>query len=215
MRSVTMSKYLRGIFWLGRSFGKISPYYKNQMNRWFNLNASMAPDRRHFNISPSPKWLFVCFLWCTPEVKSSSFVVVKNSNFVPSEVLSIKILQSILLSSNWSMTSKNVISAPVIQIPPLSREEIHNLLEQTEYTERQIKEWQRYLNFRITGLWAENVSILNVRGFYEECPNGELSKQKLQDFYCLLLPSGIARVFVDQLFGLFDEDKSGSIDFNV
>ena len=33
--------------------------------------------------------------------------------------------------------------------------------------------------------------------------------------YGLLLPPGIARVFVDQLFGLFDSDKSGSVDFNV
>ena len=32
--------------------------------------------------------------------------------------------------------------------------------------------------------------------------------------YGLLLPPGIARVFVEQLFGLFDSDKSGSIDFN-
>ena len=53
------------------------------------------------------------------------------------------------------------------------------------------------------------------RGFYHECPSGELSKQKLQDMYGLLLPPGIARVFVEQLFGLFDSDKSGSIDFNV
>lgn len=53
------------------------------------------------------------------------------------------------------------------------------------------------------------------RGFYAECPSGELSKQKLQDMYSLLLPTGIARVFVDQLFGLFDSDKSGSIDFTV
>ena len=67
------------------------------------------------------------------------------------------------------------------------------------------------VNSRITYLRNRNA----FRGFYEECPGGELSKQKLQDFYCLLLPSGIARVFVDQLFGLFDSDKSGSIDFNV
>ena len=33
--------------------------------------------------------------------------------------------------------------------------------------------------------------------------------------YCLLLPPGNARVFVEQLFGLFDSDKSGSIDFKV
>ena len=33
--------------------------------------------------------------------------------------------------------------------------------------------------------------------------------------YCLLLPPGIARIFVDQLFTLFDGDKSGSIDFHV
>ena len=57
--------------------------------------------------------------------------------------------------------------------------------------------------------------IIFIRGFYAECPSGELSKQKLQDMYGLLLPAGIARVFVEQLFGLFDSDKSGSIDFQV
>ena len=48
-----------------------------------------------------------------------------------------------------------------------------------------------------------------------QCPNCELDKQKVFDMYCLLLPPGIARIFVDQLFTLFDGDKSGSIDFNV
>ena len=57
--------------------------------------------------------------------------------------------------------------------------------------------------------------MCDCRGFYLECPGGELGKQKLQDMYGLLLPPGIARVFVDQLFGLFDSDKSGSVDFNV
>ena len=33
--------------------------------------------------------------------------------------------------------------------------------------------------------------------------------------YCLLLPPGNARVFVEQLFGLFDSDKGGTIDFKV
>ena len=54
-----------------------------------------------------------------------------------------------------------------------------------------------------------------VRGFLGQCPHGELDKQKLFDMYCLLLPPGIAKIFVDQLFTLFDGDKSGSIDFKV
>ena len=48
-----------------------------------------------------------------------------------------------------------------------------------------------------------------------QCPTGELDIQKVFDMYCLLLPPGIARIFVDQLFTLFDGDKSGSIDFHV
>ena len=48
-----------------------------------------------------------------------------------------------------------------------------------------------------------------------QCPGGELDKEKLFDMYCLLLPPGIARIFVDQLFTIFDGDKSGSIDFKV
>ena len=54
-----------------------------------------------------------------------------------------------------------------------------------------------------------------LRGFLGQCPHGELDKQKLFDMYCLLLPPGIAKIFVDQLFNIFDEDKSGSIDFKV
>ena len=53
------------------------------------------------------------------------------------------------------------------------------------------------------------------RGFYKECPTGEVDKQKMLDMYRLLLPPGNARVFVEQLFGLFDTDKGGTIDFKV
>ena len=33
--------------------------------------------------------------------------------------------------------------------------------------------------------------------------------------YSMILPAGNAKVFVDQIFGIFDKDGNGSIDFKV
>ena len=86
-------------------------------------------------------------------------------------------------------------SASNNKLPPLSSGELRELSDRTKYSEKQVKDWHR--------------------GFLGQCPHGELDKQKLFDMYCLLLPPGIAKIFVDQLFTLFDGDKSGSIDFKV
>ena len=56
--------------------------------------------------------------------------------------------QSSYLSTTMASNSKNLLINPLIQIPPLSRECMHNLLEKTEYTEREIKEWQRFADLR-------------------------------------------------------------------
>ena len=69
------------------------------------------------------------------------------------------------------------------------------------------------------------------RGFKQDCPTGELYKEKIVEMYSLILPSGNAQVlisdvggysvfsldqvFVDQIFRIFDKDGNGSIDFKV
>ena len=55
----------------------------------------------------------------------------------------------------------------------------------------------------------------NFRGFKKDCPDGQLHKEKVLEMYSMILPEGNARVFVDQIFRIFDEDANGSIDFKV
>ena len=100
------------------------------------------------------------------------------------------------------------------KLPPLSSGELRELSDSTKYSEKQVKDWHRYNYFIQHGTPPPPYSPL-VRGFLGQCPHGELDKQKLFDMYCLLLPPGIAKIFVDQLFTIFDGDKSGSIDFKV
>ena len=53
------------------------------------------------------------------------------------------------------------------------------------------------------------------RGFKQDCPDGQLGKDKILEMYSMILPAGNAKVFVDQIFRIFDKDGNGSIDFKV
>ena len=57
--------------------------------------------------------------------------------------------------------------------------------------------------------------LLYCRGFKQDCPDGQLSKDKILEMYSMILPAGNAKVFVDQIFRIFDKDGNGSIDFKV
>ena len=48
-----------------------------------------------------------------------------------------------------------------------------------------------------------------------DCPDGILDKTQVLDMYSMILPTGNAAVFVDQIFRIFDKDGNGSIDFKV
>ena len=61
----------------------------------------------------------------------------------------------------------------------------------------------------------ELTRIRFVRGFKQDCPDGQLSKDKILEMYSMILPAGNAKVFVDQIFRIFDKDGNGSIDFKV
>ena len=56
---------------------------------------------------------------------------------------------------------------------------------------------------------------MHCRGFKQDCPDGQLSKDKILEMYSMILPAGNAKVFVDQIFRIFDKDGNGSIDFKV
>ncbi len=75
----------------------------------------------------------------------------------------------------------------------LAQEDIDYLRRNTRYDENEIREW--------------------YKGFKADCPDGTLSKTKILDVYAAILPAGNARVFVDQIFRIFDKDGNGSIDF--
>ena len=48
-----------------------------------------------------------------------------------------------------------------------------------------------------------------------DCPQGTLGKDNLLLMYSSFLPGENCKVFVDQLFRVFDRDGNGSIDFKV
>jgi len=75
----------------------------------------------------------------------------------------------------------------------LSADDIDYLKKNTRYDEQEIKEW--------------------YRGFKQDCPDGQLSKEKILEMYTMILPAGNAKVFVEQIFRIFDKDGNGSIDF--
>lgn len=75
----------------------------------------------------------------------------------------------------------------------LTQEDIEFLKKNTRYDEQEIKEW--------------------YRGFKQDCPDGQLGKDKILEMYSMILPAGNAKVFVDQIFRIFDKDGNGSIDF--
>ncbi|CAK9296314.1 unnamed protein product [Gordionus sp. m RMFG-2023] len=75
----------------------------------------------------------------------------------------------------------------------LTADEIAFLKANTNFSEEQIKEWHK--------------------GFYQDCPKGNLSREKFIEVYKQFFPSGSAEEFCDHVFRTFDTDNSGNIDF--
>ena len=61
--------------------------------------------------------------------------------------------------------------------------------------------------------YSQNLSKEWYKGFLEDCPNGELSKEHLVEIYSQIFPGGNAEKFAEHVFGTFDTDRSGTIDF--
>ena len=51
------------------------------------------------------------------------------------------------------------------------------------------------------------------KGFKKDCPSGHLDKAEFGRIYKQFFPFGDPAEFADYVFNVFDEDKSGQIDF--
>ena len=51
------------------------------------------------------------------------------------------------------------------------------------------------------------------RGFIEVCPSGALDKEGIMSMY--LMPRDKAKVFIDEMFLMFDADGNGTVSFKV
>ena len=70
---------------------------------------------------------------------------------------------------------------------------LHDLKEQTLFTEKEIAQW--------------------YRGFLQDCPSGQLSAEQFRQTFAEYFPDGNADEFVKHVFRSFDKDHDGTIDF--
>ena len=59
------------------------------------------------------------------------------------------------------------------------------------------------------------INVICLRGFRQDCPRGVLERETLEQMYSSFLPGGQWKLFVEQLFRVFDKDGDGNIDFVV
>ena len=90
----------------------------------------------------------------------------------------------------------------------LTKEDIAYLERNTRYNQDEIKEWFRFVNIVI-----RNLRCRVFRGFMDVCSNGNLDKEGMMDMYAM--PRREAKVFIDQMFLMFDKDGNGTISFKV
>ena len=75
----------------------------------------------------------------------------------------------------------------------LSDEDIAFLTKNTQYTEKEIRDW--------------------YKGFQQDCPDGKLTKKKFLEIYSLFFSSGSPQEFCEHVYRTFDSDGDGYIDF--
>jgi hypothetical protein len=55
--------------------------------------------------------------------------------------------------------------------------------------------------------------LIVLSGFMDVCPCGHLDRESITDMYAM--PRRNAKIFIDQMFRLFDRDGDGTISFKV
>ena len=62
-------------------------------------------------------------------------------------------------------------------------------------------------------IWKLIKWVVSFRGFIEVCPTGVLTKEDIMQMY--MMPKSQAKVFIDEMFTLFDADGNGTVCFKV
>ncbi|ORX38287.1 hypothetical protein BD324DRAFT_620271 [Kockovaella imperatae] len=75
----------------------------------------------------------------------------------------------------------------------LTSEELSELQKNTYFDKKELQQW--------------------YKGFIKDCPGGQLNKEEFQKIYRQFFPFGDPSQFADYVFNVFDEDKSGTIEF--
>lgn len=75
----------------------------------------------------------------------------------------------------------------------LSKDELQELKKATHFDRKELQQW--------------------YKNFLKECPSGQLDKSEFQKIYKKFFPFGESSTFSEYVFNVFDQDKSGAIDF--
>ncbi|EIW68396.1 calcium-binding protein NCS-1 [Tremella mesenterica] len=75
----------------------------------------------------------------------------------------------------------------------LTADELAELQKNTYFDKKELQQWHK--------------------GFLKDCPNGQLNKEEFKKIYRQFFPFGDPSQFADYVFNVFDEDKSGTIEF--
>ncbi|KAK9462143.1 uncharacterized protein V1516DRAFT_673869 [Lipomyces oligophaga] len=75
----------------------------------------------------------------------------------------------------------------------LSSDQLLELQRSTYFDRRELQQW--------------------YKDFLKDCPSGQLSKSEFQKIYKQFFPFGDPSSFAEYVFNVFDNDKSGAIDF--
>lgn len=75
----------------------------------------------------------------------------------------------------------------------LGKEDLYFLRTHTNFTVQELQQWHK--------------------DFFQECPDGKMTKKKFVEVHELLIPSAGSSDFCDHVFRSFDQDHSGYIDF--
>ena len=63
-----------------------------------------------------------------------------------------------------------------------------------------------------TGM-TEKMLRKQFKEFIKDCPNGSLEKNMLINMLMKILPEATVKILADQIFNVYDEEKTGSINF--